>query len=69
MGRTQGFRELVPGFSTFTVPVLRLLTKLDFPEMKFSLLFLGYHEDHDIPEDSADRVCPAVACLVFTVVH
>lgn len=37
---------------------MRLLCKLDFPEMKFSLLFLGYREDAEIPDDSKDRVLP-----------
>ena len=35
---------------------MRLLCKLDFAEMKFSLLFLGYREDSEIPDDSKDRV-------------
>ena len=34
----------------------RLLTKLDFPEMRFSLLFLGYQDEADIPKDAGDRV-------------
>lgn len=33
-----------------------LITKLDFPEMKFSLYFLGFHALDEIPEDPADRV-------------
>ncbi|EIE26706.1 glyoxalase I [Coccomyxa subellipsoidea C-169] len=35
---------------------MRLLTKLDFPEMKFSLYFLGFHSADATPEDPADRV-------------
>jgi len=34
----------------------RLMTKIDFPESKFSLYFLGYHSEADIPQDKADRV-------------
>lgn len=34
---------------------LRLLTKLDFAEMKFSLYFLGYHAEEAIPDDPKDR--------------
>lgn len=34
----------------------RLLTKLDFPKMKFSLYFLGYHAEGDVLEIPADRV-------------
>eukprot|EP00884_Botryococcus_braunii_P003240 jgi/Botrbrau1/12917/Bobra.0299s0025.6 len=34
---------------------MRLLTKLDFPDMKFSLYFLGYHNQDEIPEDPAAR--------------
>ena len=36
----------------------RLLEKLDFPDAKFSLYFLGYHSATDIPEDRAERVPP-----------
>lgn len=34
----------------------RLLTQLDFPSMKFSLLFLGYCPEEDIPKDEGERV-------------
>ena len=30
---------------------MRLLKKLDFPDMKFSLYFLGFVNEADIPED------------------
>ncbi|XP_049774526.1 lactoylglutathione lyase isoform X2 [Schistocerca cancellata] len=30
---------------------MRLLQKLDFPEMKFSLYFMGYEKQEDIPAD------------------
>lgn len=36
--------------------VVRLIEKLDFPDSKFSLYFLGYHEAKDIPEDRKERV-------------
>ncbi|CAG9860832.1 unnamed protein product [Phyllotreta striolata] len=37
---------------------MQLLTKLDFPSMKFSLYFLGYEDSDNIPEglSSKDRV-------------
>jgi lactoylglutathione lyase len=30
---------------------MTLLQKLDFPEMKFSLYFMGYEKAEDIPSD------------------
>ena len=33
----------------------RLLKKLDFPEMKFCLYFVGYEKAEDIPTDEAER--------------
>lgn len=48
---------------------MRLLSKLDFAEAKFSLIFLGYQEDDDIPEDSKDRIewmFNQKACLELT---
>jgi hypothetical protein len=35
---------------------MQLITKLDLPDMKFSLYFLGFHSEDDIPEDPKDRV-------------
>lgn len=35
---------------------MRLLQKLDFPEMKFSLYFMGYEPAQDIPSDPAERI-------------
>ena len=35
---------------------MSLLLKLDFPDSKFSLYFLGYCKEADIPEDKAERV-------------
>lgn len=43
----------------FTISVfcmIRLIEKLDFPDSKFTLYFLGYHEAKDIPEDRKERV-------------
>jgi len=34
---------------------MRLLKKLDFPEMKFSLFFMGYEQVKDIPSDEIER--------------
>ncbi|XP_003388487.1 PREDICTED: lactoylglutathione lyase-like [Amphimedon queenslandica] len=34
---------------------MRLLNRLDFPEMKFSLYFLGYENAEDIPTDKDER--------------
>lgn len=34
----------------------RLIEKLDFPDSKFSLYFLGYHDAKGIPEDRKERV-------------
>lgn len=34
---------------------MRLLTKLDFPSMKFSLYFMGYEKAEDIPSDEKER--------------
>ena len=35
---------------------MRLLQKLDFPEMKFSLYFLGYENAADIPTDRRESL-------------
>lgn len=34
---------------------MRLLKQLDFPEMKFSLFFMGYENAEDIPQDEKER--------------
>lgn len=34
---------------------MRLLKKLDFPSMKFSLYFMGFEDKNDIPEDENER--------------
>ena len=36
----------------------RLLERLDFPDAKFSLYFLGYQHADAIPNDKAERVSP-----------
>jgi lactoylglutathione lyase len=36
--------------------MVRLIEKLDFPDSKFTLYFLGYHKAKDIPEDRKERV-------------
>ena len=33
----------------------RLLKRLDFPDMKFSLYFMGYEQASDIPKDESER--------------
>uniref|UniRef100_A0A1B6BWJ1 Lactoylglutathione lyase n=1 Tax=Clastoptera arizonana TaxID=38151 RepID=A0A1B6BWJ1_9HEMI len=40
---------------------MRLLQKLDFPEMKFSLYFMGYEKGEDIPTDYKDRTAWAMS--------
>ena len=35
---------------------MQLISKLDFADMNFSLYFLGFHSEDDIPEDPKDRV-------------
>ena len=34
---------------------MRLLKKLDFPSMKFSLYFLGFCKAEDIPQDEDEK--------------
>lgn len=34
---------------------MRLLSKLDMPAMKFTVYFMGFESDADIPEDPKDR--------------
>ncbi|XP_071785140.1 lactoylglutathione lyase-like [Asterias amurensis] len=35
---------------------MRLLRNFDFPEMKFSLFFMGYCKEEDMPKDEAERI-------------
>jgi catechol 2,3-dioxygenase-like lactoylglutathione lyase family enzyme len=45
---------------------MQLITKLDLPDMKFSLYFLGFHSEDDIPQDPKDRVgmqCAGCLCV------
>uniref|UniRef100_A0A5F9CL80 lactoylglutathione lyase n=1 Tax=Oryctolagus cuniculus TaxID=9986 RepID=A0A5F9CL80_RABIT len=37
-------------------PAPRLIQKLDFPSMKFSLYFMAYEDKNDIPKDKNERV-------------
>lgn len=37
------------------IPTHRLLKRLDFPSMKFSLYFMGYEKAEDIPSDETER--------------
>ena len=34
---------------------MRLLKRFDFPEMKFSLFFMGYENAEDIPQEVSER--------------
>ncbi|EDO29146.1 predicted protein [Nematostella vectensis] len=48
---------------------MRLLTKYDFPSMTFTLYFLGYEKEADIPSDPVERtkwVFMRRACLELT---
>ena len=38
------------------LPLFRLLKRLDFPSMKFSLYFMGYEKAEDIPTDDKERI-------------
>lgn len=35
--------------------IFRLLKKFDFPTMKFSLYFMGFEDEKDIPKDEQER--------------
>jgi len=49
-------RDPKPSLDFYTrVLGMTLLCKLDFPEMSFSLYFLGYEDPKDIPEDPKQR--------------
>lgn len=56
MYRIKDPRKSVPFYTQ--VLGMQLLTKLDFPSMKFSLYFLGYEEPTSLPEGltSKERV-------------
>jgi len=38
-----------------------MLKKFDFPEMKFSLYFMGYEDPADVPQDPQARICWAMS--------
>uniref|UniRef100_A0A6M2DQW3 lactoylglutathione lyase n=1 Tax=Xenopsylla cheopis TaxID=163159 RepID=A0A6M2DQW3_XENCH len=40
---------------------MTLLQKLDFPEMKFSLYFMGFEKESDVPEDKTKRISWAMS--------
>ncbi|KAG5515587.1 hypothetical protein RHGRI_036580 [Rhododendron griersonianum] len=42
-------------YVNFLFAYCRLLKRLDFPEMKFSLYFMGYEDPTSAPSDSVDR--------------
>ncbi len=41
--------------SQWSLSACRLLKRLDFPEMMFSLYFVGYEKAEDIPTDDTER--------------
>lgn len=53
MYRIKDPRKSLPFYSE--VLGMTLLVKLDFPEAKFSLYFMGYEDPADVPADSAAR--------------
>lgn len=53
MYRIKDPRKTLPFYSE--VLGMTLLVKLDFPEAKFSLYFMGYEDEADIPSDPAAR--------------
>lgn len=51
-------RDPKPSLDFYTrVLGMTLLAKLDFPSMAFTLYFLGYEKQEDIPDDPVERVC------------
>jgi len=53
MYRIKDPKKTLPFYSK--VLGMQLLTKMDFPEMKFSLYFMGYEDPSDIPSDPTSR--------------
>lgn len=54
MYRIKDPRKSIPFYTE--VLGMRLLQKLDFPEMKFSLYFMGYENEKDIPTDRRECI-------------
>ena len=50
------FQLILSKFNAYCMRLYRLIEKLDFPDSKFTLYFLGYHDSKDIPEDRKERV-------------
>ncbi len=48
-------KNLISGFIVVCILSFRLLKRLDFPEMKFSLYFMGYVDEALIPTDETER--------------
>lgn len=54
MYRIKDPRKSLPFYTT--IMGMRLLQKLDFPDNKFSLYFLGYEDSKDIPTDKRESL-------------
>lgn len=66
-------RDPKPSLDFYTrVLGMTLLAKLDFPEMAFTLLFVGFAEPSEVPEDPKERarwMFSRPACLELTHNH
>ncbi|KAL1124565.1 hypothetical protein AAG570_001189 [Ranatra chinensis] len=59
MFRIKDPRESLPFYTG--VLGMRLLQKLDFPSMKFSIYFMGYENANDIPSNNTERMVWALS--------